>query len=232
MPGLGKTPAALNVDIDAEGRTVGLSRARRGGHLGAFADQSLHDLLDAVAAQRPAPGGGAPRPGRAPSRPASSRWRRASRSFGPSTPASTPDGRRRREAKVLRRRLLELAEADAEVDEPVIAAMRMPEQHPERAARLEAAQSAAAEVPLEIAEAAARVAELAAETARVGNLHLKGDSVTGAMLAEGASRAAARLVEINLAGSGDPRLERAAEAIRRAAAAREDALAVTEEVTR
>jgi len=25
---------------------------------GPFADQSLHDLLDAVAAQRPAPGGG------------------------------------------------------------------------------------------------------------------------------------------------------------------------------
>jgi formate--tetrahydrofolate ligase len=24
MPGLGKTPAALNVDIDADGRTVGL----------------------------------------------------------------------------------------------------------------------------------------------------------------------------------------------------------------
>jgi formyltetrahydrofolate synthetase len=24
MPGLGKTPAALNVDIDGEGRTVGL----------------------------------------------------------------------------------------------------------------------------------------------------------------------------------------------------------------
>jgi len=52
------------------------------------------------------------------------------------------------------------------------------------------------------------------------------------MLAEGASRAAARLVEINLAGSEDPRLARAAEAIRRGAAARQDALAVTEEVTR
>ena len=26
--------------------------------MGAFADQSLHDVLDAVAAQRPAPGGG------------------------------------------------------------------------------------------------------------------------------------------------------------------------------
>jgi len=24
MPGLGKTPAGLNIDIDAEGRTVGL----------------------------------------------------------------------------------------------------------------------------------------------------------------------------------------------------------------
>jgi L-alanine-DL-glutamate epimerase-like enolase superfamily enzyme len=68
--------------------------------------------------------------------------------------------------------------------------------------------------------------------ARVGNLHLKGDSVTGAMLAEGASRAAGRLVEINLAGRDDRRVERAVEAMRRAAAAREDALAVTEEVTR
>jgi formiminotetrahydrofolate cyclodeaminase len=201
--------------------------------VGAFADQSLHDVIDAVAAQRPAPGGGC-----------SAAWSGAlaaglvemAASFTLTRPKYAGVHHRmadvRRDAKVLRRRLLELAEADAEVYEPVIAAMRMPEQHPKRAAQLEAAQSAAAEVPLEIAEAGARVAELAAETARVGNLHLKGDSVTGAMLAEGSSRAAARLVEINLAGSGDPRLERAAEAIRRSAAAREDALQVTEEVTR
>ena len=201
--------------------------------MGAFADQSLHDVLDAVAAQRPAPGGGC-----------SAAWAGAfgaglvemTASFTLARPKYAGVHHRmadvRRDAKVLRRRLLELAEADAKVYEPVIAAMRMPEQHPERAAKLEAAQSAAAEVPLEIAEASARVAELAAETARVGNLHLKGDSVTAAMLGEGSSRAAARLVEINLAGSGDPRLDRAAEAIRRSAAAREDALAVTEEVTR
>jgi formiminotetrahydrofolate cyclodeaminase len=201
--------------------------------VGAFADQSLHDVIDAVAAQRPAPGGGC-----------SAAWSGAlaaglvemAASFTLARPKYAGVHHRmadvRRDAKVLRRRLVELAEADAEVYEPVIAAMRMPEQHPERTAKLEAAQSAAAEVPLEIAEAGARVAELAAETARVGNLHLKGDSVTGAMLAEGSSRAAARLVEINLAGSGDPRLERAAEAIRRSAAAREDALQVTEEVTR
>ena len=201
--------------------------------MGAFADQSLHAVLDAVASQRPAPGGGC-----------SAAWAGAfgaglvemTASFTLARPKYAGVHHRmadvRRDAKVLRRRLLELAEADAEVYEPVIAAMRMPEQHPERAAKLEAAQSAAAEVPLEIAEASAHVAELAAETARVGNLHLKGDSVTAAMLGEGSSRAAARLVEINLAGSGDPRLDRAAEAIRRSAAAREDALAVTEEVTR
>jgi formiminotetrahydrofolate cyclodeaminase len=201
--------------------------------LGAFADQPLHDLLDAVAAQQPAPGGGC-----------SAAWAGAfgaglvemAASFTLARPRYAGVHHRmadvRREAKMLRRRLLELAEADAAVYEPVILALRMPEQHPERGARLEAAQSAAADVPLETAEAAARVAELAAETARVGNLHLKGDSVTAAMISEGASRGAARLVEINLAGRDDERLARAAEAIRRAAAAREDALAVTEEVTR
>ena len=200
---------------------------------GAFADQSLHDLLDEVAAQRPAPGGGC-----------SAAWAGAfgaglvemAASFTLARPKYAGVHHRmadvRREAKILRRRLLELGEADAEAYEPVIAAMRMPERHPLRGSRLEAARSNAAEVPLETAEAAARVAELAAETARVGNVHLMGDSVTGATLAEGASRAAARLVEINLVGRVDPRLARASDAIRRAAAARENALAVTEEVMR
>jgi formiminotetrahydrofolate cyclodeaminase len=200
---------------------------------GAFADQSLHDLLDEVAAQRPAPGGGC-----------SAAWAGAfgaglvemAASFTLARPKYAGVHHRmadvRREAKILRRRLLELGEADAEAYEPVIAAMRMPERHPLRGSRLEAARSNAAEVPLETAEAAARVAELAAETARVGNVHLMGDSVTGATLAEGASRAAARLVEINLVGRDDARLARASDAIRRAAAARENALAVTEGVMR
>ena len=200
---------------------------------GAFADQSLHDLLDEVAAQRPAPGGGC-----------SAAWAGAfgaglvemAASFTLARPKYAGVHHRmadvRREAKVLRRRLLELGEADADAYEPVIAAMRMPERHPQRKHKLEAARSKAAEVPLETAEAAARVAELAAETAKVGNVHLMGDSVTGATIAEGASRAAARLVEINLVGRVDPRLARASDATRRAAAAREHALAVTEEVMR
>ena len=200
---------------------------------GAFADQSLHDLLDAVAAQQPAPGGGC-----------TAAWASAygaalvemAASFTLVRPKYAGVHHRmadvRTEAKTLRKRLLELAEADAEAYEPVIVAMRMPEQHPDRERKVEEAQSRAAEVPLETAEAAARVAELAAETARVGNVHLMGDSATGARVAEGAARAAARLVEINLAGRDDPRLGRASEAARRAASAREAALDVGEEVMR
>ena len=201
--------------------------------LGAFADQSLHDLLDAVAAQRPAPGGGC-----------SAAWAGAfgaalvemAASFTLARPKYAGVHHRmadvRREAKTLRRRLLELAESDADVYEPVIAALRLPERHPLRERKLDDARSHAAEVPLESAEAAAEVAVLAAECARVGNEHLTGDAVTGALLAEGACRAAAQLVEINLVGRVDPRLARATEATRRAAAAREEALRARQEVMR
>jgi methenyltetrahydrofolate cyclohydrolase len=201
--------------------------------LGAFAEQSLHDLLDAVAAQRPAPGGGC-----------SAAWAGAfgaglvemAASFTLARPKYAGVHHRmadvRRDAKRLRRRLLELAEADAEAYEPVIEALRLPEKHPKRAARLAESRSNAAEVPLETAEAAATVAGLAAEAARVGNVHLTGDAVTAAILAEAACRSAAQLVEINLAGDDDPRLARATEAVRRASSAREDALAVREEVMR
>ena len=200
---------------------------------GAFADQSLHDLLDEVAAQRPAPGGGC-----------SAAWAGAfgaglvemAASFTLARPkyagVHSRMGDMRREAKTLRRRLVELAEADAEAYEPVLAALRMPERHPLRERRLEEAQSNAAEVPLEAAEASAVIAELAAEAARVGNVHLTGDAITGALLAEAGCRAAARLVEINLAGRDDPRQARVGEAVRRAAAAREEALRAGEEVMR
>jgi formiminotetrahydrofolate cyclodeaminase len=200
---------------------------------GAFADQSLHDLLDAVAAQRPAPGGGS-----------SAAWAGAfgaglvemAASFTLARPkyagVHSRMGDVRREAKTLRRRLIELAEADAEAYEPVLAALRMPERHPLRERRLDEAQSNAADGPLETAEASAVIAGLAAEAAHVGNEHLTGDAITGAVLAEGACRGAARLVEINLAGRDDPRLARAVEATRRAAEARDEALRARQEVVR
>jgi formiminotetrahydrofolate cyclodeaminase len=108
----------------------------------------------------------------------------------------------------------------------------MPARHPLRERRLDEARSHAADVPLEAAEASATIAELAAEAARVGNEHLTGDAITGALLAEAGCRAAARLVEINLAGRADARQARVTEAVRRAGAAREDALRAGEEVMR
>ncbi len=157
-----------------------------------FADKPLDQLLDAVAAQRPAPGGGC-----------SAAWAAGfgaglvemAASFTLARPRYAGVHHRmldvRREAAVSRRRLMELAEADAEGYEPVLKAMRMPEKHPQRKHKLEEARSHAAEMPVETAEVAAGVAVLAAETAKAGNPHLAGDAITGALLAEAACRAAA-----------------------------------------
>jgi formiminotetrahydrofolate cyclodeaminase len=198
-----------------------------------FADDTLCDLLDAVAAQRPAPGGGC-----------TAAWAAAfgaglvemAASFTLARPRYAGVHHRmldvRKQATQARRRLVELADRDAETYEPVLAALRLPEKHRDRESRLEDARSQAAETPLAIAETAAEVAELAAETARVCSEHLRGDSITGALLAEAASRAAGRLVEINLAGRVDPRLARVADATRRAGTAREEALRAHEEVLR
>jgi methenyltetrahydrofolate cyclohydrolase len=199
-----------------------------------FADQSLHDLLDAVAAQQPAPGGGC-----------TAAWSGAlgaglvemAANFTLARPKYAGVHRRmgdlRKEAKDLRRELVALGQRDADAGyEPVLAALRLPEKHPERERRLEDARSQASEAPLAVAEAAASVAELAAETARTGSAQLRGDAITGALLAEAATQAAARLVEINLSGRVDDRLARVADATRRAGAARDVALGIREEVMR
>ena len=60
----------------------------------------------------------------------------------------------------------------------------------------------AAEPPLRIAEAGAEVAELAAALAVTGKASLAGDAMTGALLAEAAARAAARLAEMDLGAAG------------------------------
>ena len=56
----------------------------------------------------------------------------------------------------------------------------------------------AAQIPLEIAEAAVDVAALAAVVAERGDQALRADAVAAALLAQGAARAAATLVEVNL----------------------------------
>jgi glutamate formiminotransferase/formiminotetrahydrofolate cyclodeaminase len=98
--------------------------------------------------------------------------------------------------------------------------MRAPQNDPQRESRIREARRQAAEPPVAIANAAAEVAELAAETAQVGNPNLVGDAVVGAVLAEAACRGAARLAEINLGEAPE-----VSDLIKRAARAREEALA-------
>jgi methenyltetrahydrofolate cyclohydrolase len=85
--------------------------------------------------------------------------------------------------------------------------------------------SRAADVPLEIAETAGDVAELAAEIAACGNQNLRGDAAAAAALAASAARVAANLVEINLSTvEGDERIERARTLVRLADRAAQRAL--------
>jgi formiminotetrahydrofolate cyclodeaminase len=64
------------------------------------------------------------------------------------------------------------------------------------------------DVPLAIAEAAAEVAGTARGLVAGGNPRVAGDAEAGLILAGAVAAVCARLVEINLAGSADPRLER------------------------
>src|SRR5258706_5655358 len=73
-----------------------------------------------------------------------------------------------------------------------------------------AALSAAADVPMRIAERATSVAALEAVLARDGKPALRADAIAAGLLARAAARAAAALVSINLADRpADPRHSRA-----------------------
>ena len=122
----------------------------------------------------------------------------------------------------LRARALELAEIELHAYEPVLDALRLSRHDPERVARLDAARTGASQSPLEVAQLAAEVAEMAADIVRAGNPNLAGDAIAGALLAEAAAQGAARLVAINLADG--PMVSQAAEFAGRAGAARGRAL--------
>lgn len=125
-------------------------------------------------------------------------------------------------ADELRARSLELAEVELHAYEPVLEALRLPRDDPERADRIDAARTQASQSPLEVARIAADVAELAAGLASSGNPNLTGDAIAGAVLAEAAAQASAHLVAINL--KEGPMVDHAAECARVAHAARERAL--------
>jgi formiminotetrahydrofolate cyclodeaminase len=132
------------------------------------------------------------------------------------------------QAEALRKRASPLAQLDAEAYEAVLAVRRAMRSMSEedRDAALGRALSNAADVPLAIAEAAADVAELAALVAEKGNPNVAGDAAAAAALAEGAARAAATLVAINLGTTAeDERAARAQQLVRAAEEAMRRALA-------
>jgi formiminotetrahydrofolate cyclodeaminase len=129
-------------------------------------------------------------------------------------------------AGALRDRALELADRELHSYEPVLEALRLPTSDPGRETRLASAMVAASAAPLAIASVGAQLAGIAAETVDGVSAHLMGEAIVASELAEGACRAAARLVEINLAGAaGDPRLTEVAGLVRSAAESRAETLA-------
>jgi formiminotetrahydrofolate cyclodeaminase len=131
------------------------------------------------------------------------------------------------QAESLRARAGKLALEDAEALQSFLTA-RQAGGEPRRAARdfnLGQALDRAADVPLAIVEAACDVALLGAHVADRCEGDVRADAAAATALAHGAARAAAHLVEVNLAAAeGDSRIVRARDLVRAAGAAADEAV--------
>jgi formiminotetrahydrofolate cyclodeaminase len=157
-------------------------------------DQPVRGFLDELAARTPTPGGGgaaAVTGALAAGLVAMAARFSVSRLPGAGDLAEAADE--------LRRRLAGLVDLDARAYQAVLKL------------RTREALHEAAVVPLEIAEIGARVAVMAVQVAEAGNPNLRGDAVTGAVLAAASARSAAALVDINVGlGRLEPELSRLA----------------------
>jgi methenyltetrahydrofolate cyclohydrolase len=186
----------------------------------------LRDFLDTLAGEGPAPGGGsaaaivvAMSAGLVAmvARASKTQWAEAGGVVG--------------QADTLRARVAPLAQADAEAYAAALAALRGQGDVEDRYRdqKLREALDRAAEIPLQIAEAGCDLASLAALLVENGNPEVRADAAAAAVLAEGGTRAAAKLVAVNLASTEDDErvrqaralVERASEAAHRALAAAE-----------
>jgi formiminotetrahydrofolate cyclodeaminase len=171
--------------------------------------QPLDAFLESVAEATPAPGGGS---SAAVTAALAAALVEMAAALAGSGAAATPGGAAER-AGGLRARALTLAEEEMSSYAPVLEARDERER--------ELALEAASEPPAHIAETAAEVAELGVEVAASASKAVRGDALTGVVLAEAAASAAFRLVEINV-GNG-PVFERARAAELRAVRARASA---------
>ncbi|MGH3873614.1 MAG: cyclodeaminase/cyclohydrolase family protein [Pseudonocardiaceae bacterium] len=176
-------------------------------------DWSVADLLDHLAARQPAPSGGAA---------AALTAAMAAGLLGMAVRFSSgqlvDSAGRAAHADRVRDQVAALAERDAEAYQAVLDAFALPrEPDPElRRRQIRRTLERAARVPTEIAEAAGGIAVEAVEIAERGNVNLRGDAFTAAILAAAAARAAAELVRLNvelgdLGGDLAARAARAAE---------------------
>ena len=132
------------------------------------------------------------------------------------------------QAESLRVRTAPLAQVDADTYAQALAVRRSAQElKPEqRDWEIGKAFARAAEPPLEIARAAADVAELAAELALHGAPSIRADAVAAAALAAGAARGCVMMVRVNLTTvNGDSRVAEASRLADGAAAAAERAAA-------
>jgi methenyltetrahydrofolate cyclohydrolase len=178
-----------------------------------YTDVPFEELLDTIAAETPAPGGGSV--AAFVTEMAASLAAMAARfahDWGGAAGAVA-------QAETLRHRAAPLAAEDAVAYENVLTAMRMPKnlESEVRNTLIGETLSRAADIPLLIAETANDVAELASEIAVQGNPNLRGDAAAASLLASSAARVAANLVEINLSTvEGEERVERARALVRSA----------------
>jgi len=162
----------------------------------------IRGLLDAIGARSPAPGGGST---------AALVGAMAAALCAKTARFSNDDGAVA-QARALELRLLALAPEDARVFETALRRLDEPrDPDPDRRDyELGRSLAAAADVPLRIADVCADVADLAADLAERGKADLQPDAAAAAVLAQGAARAAAHLVAVNLGATpNDERVHRA-----------------------
>lgn len=184
-----------------------------------FADLSLAQVIESVAARDPTPGAGP-----------SLAWTCAlaaalvemvsAVTLSQEPDATGPIEARRDRAHELRSTALALADLDAAAYRAVLAVQRRRDEagHPQR---LRQALADAADPLVRIAETARAVAELAAGAVADARGAVRGEAITAIVLATSVARGAVPLVDLNL--GGDPRDPRR-EVVRAAAAAAEGEL--------
>ena len=191
----------------------------------ALLDRSLREFLDDVAARGRTPGGGSA---------AALVTALAAALLAKIARSSTawPESRGiAAQAESLRDRAAPLAQADADEYEAALQAREDDggQTGERRDFALGRAYARAAEPPLQIARAAADVAELAVVVARNGDPAFHADAVIAALLAAAAASSAAELVGVNLTTSArDERVREAGRLVESAARAAEEARAARE----